>query len=494
MLRGSVALLALVGCGGGSDPAPGGAQPNVLLITLDTVRADYLSVTGSGKANTPRLDAIAAEGAWFTNASSASAVTPVSHASILTGQFQYNHGLRVLHAGSGFRLPASAPSAASVFRAAGYTTGAVHSAFPVSGYFGFDRDFDHFDSFDGALAGKEGGVDGWDVSTLQRRSDDTTQRALKFVEGADAPWFLWIHYWDPHDGAIVPPAEYLRSVPRTPQGQITTDDLYAVEVEYMDEQIGALVDGLRSQGSWDGTVVAITADHGEGLADGTARHGWPFHRVLYQEQIHVPLIVSGPGVPAGGRVTDLVRTVDVAPTLYDLAGVEGPSVDGSTLRSLLNGKADAPRIAYADQVNGYDSNSLIAQKRPQAAFLNSITEWPWKLIWRPHMPEASELFNLQTDALEAHNVIADHPLVVARLLDQLVQRSPWITAPFPVTGDGASGAEGALGALGYATGGGEDGTEALQWAWTCATHFQVREPSAGACPRCGKKMFPVATN
>jgi arylsulfatase A-like enzyme len=491
MLRALVvaSLFGLVGCGGGSGSSSD--APNVLLITLDTFRADYLSASGSDRTRTPNLDGVAAEGAWFANALSASAVTPVSHASILTGRFPYHHGLRVLHAGSGFRLPKEEPTLATAFKAAGYRTGAVHSAFPVSGYFGFDRDFDVFDSFDGALEAKDDGTStGWDVRKLQRRSDETTARALGFVEGGDGPWFLWIHYWDPHDGALVPPAEFMADVPRTAGGQIMVDDLYAAEVEYLDQEFGVLVKGLRTRGMWDDTLVAITADHGEGLSDGLARHGWAFHRLVYQEQLHVPMIVRGPGIPAGGQVAELVRTVDVAPTLLDYAGIEDPSrPDGVTLRPLLEGRADVSRVAYADQINGYDLNSKIAEKLPSGAFLNCVVDWPWKLIWRPHMPQAPELFNLEQDPEERTNLVAQHPERVARLLSDLIERRPWVTEPFPDLGAGADGVGGVLGALGYAEGEAGEGPE---WSWTCLVHAKVRKPNRGPCPRCGKKMFPVA--
>ena len=240
-------------------------------------------------------------------------------------------------------------------------------------------------------------------------------------------------------------------------------------------------------------LVAITSDHGEGLEDGKSRHGWAFHRVLYEEQLHVPLILRGPGIAPGGRVDDLVRTIDIAPTLYDYAGVDAPTVDGRTMRVLLEGRADTARVAYADQVNGYDLNSKIVQRRPQAAFLNSVTEWPWKLIWRPHMPQAAELFDLSSDPGETTNVIAQHPGVVGRLLDDLIERDPWVTRPFPEEGGGAETVTDALGALGYGGGDEDEGSASgPQWRYTCRTHIKLREPEPGSCPRCGKRMFPIA--
>lgn len=212
--------------------------------------------------------------------------------------------------------------------------------------------------------------------------------------------------------------------------------------------------------------------------------------MLYQEQLHVPLIVCGPGVQQKGRVAELVRTVDLVPTLFDYAGVEGPKMDGRTLRPLIEGQQDEARIAYADQVNGYDKNSKIAQRRPTEAFLNSVIEWPWKLIWRPHMPQNAELFNLLDDPEERHNVINQHPKVTMRLLSNLVERDPWVTEPFAEPG--ADSASGALGALGY-TGDGEEGSTAeFEWRWSCLSHSGVRAEQDGKCPQCGNDLFPVA--
>ena len=486
-------LSALTLCLAACSRAPGGGQhPNVLLITLDTTRSDHLDLGQVGAGRSPNLAAIAAEGVWCSNAVSASALTPVSHASILTGEFPYHHGLRVLYAGSGYRLPEDRPTLATAFKAAGYHTGAVHSAFPVSGFFGFDRDFDHFDSFDGAIEKREDGFSGWDVQDLQRRSDETTARALTYLRSTEGPWFLWIHYWDPHDGALVPPREFLAQSAIAGQAHPKVDDLYTVEVEYLDREIGELVTGLRAAGLWEKTLVAITADHGEGLSDGMRRHGWSFHRVLYQEQVHVPLILRGPTIPKGGRVDALVRTVDIAPTLLDYSGVPGPRSDGRSLRPLLEGRADSSRIAYADQVNAYDRNSRVAQRRPKAAFLNSIIDWPWKLIWRPHMPGSSELFNLEEDPEERTNRITEHAEIVQRLLADLIERDPWVTAPFPDQGAGRAGVSSALGALGY---GGADEGEAPPagpvWHYTCQRHPDLREAAPGRCPRCGRPLFPI---
>ena len=246
-------LISLTSCGGSKEP-------NVLLITMDTTRADYLSTYGSEVTQTPHLDALADRGARFDMALSASAVTPVSHATIMTGLFPYEHGLRVLSAAGGYKLPEDVPTLATTLKARGYKTIAVHSAFPVSGHFGFDHGFDVFESFDIEIQRTNTVQDRWDVSKGQRRSDETTALALSELSDLDGPFFMWIHYWDPHDPIILPPAEYL------PEGELSgrNVEIYAGEVEYLDSQIGALVEGMRERDVFDNTMVCVTSDHGDG--------------------------------------------------------------------------------------------------------------------------------------------------------------------------------------------------------------------------------------
>ena len=127
---------------------------------------------------------------------------------------------------------------------------------------------------------------------------------------------------------------------------------------------------MRERELFDNTMVCVTSDHGEGLNDGLALHGWFSHRILYQEQIHVPLLVSGPGIEPGRSSRAMVRTADIPATLYDYLNVPPPGRScGVSLRPLIEGSPDAPRIAYADQINGFDYNARMVERRPQAKFL-----------------------------------------------------------------------------------------------------------------------------
>ncbi len=484
------AALTLTSCGTESTDPP--AQ-NVLLVTLDTVRADYLSSYGHPGGLTPQFDRLASEGTRFDLCVSSSAVTPVSHATILTGRYPQNHGLRVLSADGGYRLPADVPTLAGLFKKKGYSTAAVHSSFAVSAWFGFDRSFDHFDSFDSTVEIDEHGAK-WDEAH-QRRADDTTDRVLALLEDLPEPWFVWIHYWDPHDPTVVPPDEFLpEDIPRYTkapyEGRVKrTDQQYGEELRYVDEQFGRVITNLQERGRYDDTTVIVTSDHGEGLTDGEERHDWSFHRILYQEQIHVPLIVKAP-IGQGTTVDSLVRTADIFPTLLELCDLPVPGeFDGASLCGLMNQVEEAPRFAYADQINGYDFNAKMLAKRPHADFLYCAMDRDWKLIYRPNFPEMTELYSLRTDADELHNVAKENPEQVERLLAQLARDEGWVTAP--LTGGEPPSKESLeiLEKLGYTVGSSEAAFDA-RWGWRCPGSETIHDEK-GVCEESGLPMIPV---
>ena len=458
-----------------------GPRPHVILVTLDTVRADYFGCLGRPGDVTPHFDALAAEGALFELAVSSSAVTPVSHASILTGQYQQNHGLRVLMGTGGFRLDESVPTLTTRLKNSGYRTAAVHSAFPVSKFFGFHHGFDHFDSVDSARVG-----DGWDTHSAQRRSDDTTERVLALLEKTKDPLFIWIHYWDPHDAILVPPDEYLPpNTPRNEDGRVLpSGELYEAELRYTDKQFGRLVASLKERGIYDDTLFVVVSDHGEGLEDGLERHGWYYHRILYQEQIHIPLIVKPPTAlttKPGVRVPELVRTVDIYPTVLDYLGLEHRPIDGRSLRPLIEGLPDRPRTAYADQINLWDQNAGMLVRRPQAAFLHVAMEGTWKLIYRPTDPESSELYDVGKDPLEMNNLFDTEREQVHRLARQLVDHRGWVRDPLPPD-ESASPAEQAdamkaLEGLGYLGTDGAIESRPELWKWYDAVSREIHPES-----------------
>ena len=475
--------LALAACG--QQPK----RPNVLLVTLDTTRVDFLSCYGGPALNTPTLDALAARGVRCDDAYVSASVTPVSHATIMTGRDNPEHGLRVLSGLSGYSLPAHVPTLATTLKEAGWNTAGIHSAFPVSGYFGFQRGFDRFESFDGVLKTSQAGTMSWDLQKLQRRSDETTSMVLDELARDERPFFLWIHYWDPHDPVKLPPAENLPpSLPRDASGLLLpTRELYAAEVAYVDLQFARVLQDLEQRGELDDTIVVVVADHGEGLGD----HGWDYHRILYQEQVRTPLIIAGPGVPRA-VLEQTVRSADIAPTIWDLVDVVQPEGgSGRSLRPLWNGEETASRSAFMDQINGYDLNAKMVEARPQDAFLYGVVDAGWKLIWRPHMPDASELYELRADPREARNLYASERAQVVRLQKLLAARGGFVTAPFPPElGGDAAAVRAALAGLGYA-GGASEYLDA-RWAWFCPDHPAARETEPLPCRRCGSAPLLVS--
>jgi len=417
----------LWGCG--SSPGPR-SLPNVLLITLDTTRADRLGCYGYELDTTPRMDALAEQGVLFERAIAQASVTPVSHAAIFTGLYPYKNGLRLMHGNIGHRMHPGVPTLASHLESIGYRTAAFIGALPCSTRFGLDLGFEHFDDpftggdHAGASVDSQGIVS---TGKAQRTARATNERIFEWLEGTDtsSALFLWAHYFDPHDPHVVPEdPEALRRFP--PRGASRRDRLlrlYDQEVRYMDEHAGGLVDRFRT---FDRPlVVAIVGDHGEGLGD----HDWWSHGILYQEQLRVPMILSGEGIPAGVRVPSLVRTVDLAPTLLGVIG-EDPrrafeELDGVDLGPLVRGETgDLGLDAYAESVavgmRYLHRPQNRRQRKPDELY--TLVEGRFKYIFHRREPEASELYDLDSDPGEQHDLRAREPELAARFERELRER------------------------------------------------------------------------
>ncbi len=425
---------------------------NVILVTLDTVRADHLGCYGRAGNPTPTMDRLAREGVKFDLAISQAAITPVSHASILSGRNPQGHGLRVLHAQTGYRLPDTVPTLATILQASGWNTAAFLSSFTVSEHFGLQRGFDVFDTGLSTAPSQLIAPDGkgfwkWDVGSNQRRSDATTDKALEWLQEVREPYFLWVHYWDPHDPLILPPRDVMDRFP--PSGEERDQKrmaIYDSEIHFVDLQLQRLIAALEASGRADSTMVVLTADHGQGLGE----HGWWAHRLLYQEQIHIPLIVKIPGGPSGVTVRTLARSIDIFPTVLQTLGLAvPPGIDGEDLLELIGEGPRKPRRAYADALNLYDLNSWLVQKRrPNDDLLYSVIEYPWKLIYRSLRPDESELYNLESDPDEAINLYSSETGEANRLIEALHELGGFVNQPF---GDGEGDPEAIerLRALGY---------------------------------------------
>jgi len=437
---GLILLLAIFGCREVPEPPlVTGNGLNVVLITLDTTRADHLGCYGYAKDTSPNLDALARQGVLFERAISSAAVTPVSHASILTGLHPYSHGLRVLHGLEENTLSTSNPTLAEILGASGYQTGAFVSAFPSGSRFGLDRGFQTFDE-DYARPGSSPPVRSSGIVETglnQRRADETTDRALRWLEGVEGPFLLWAHYFDPHDARLLPPRSYLQQF-RRPEGSVQDwlRELYDLEIGFMDREIGRLLSVLRSAGRRESTIVVVVSDHGEGLGD----HGWWTHGVLYEEQIHVPLIIAGPGAVAGSRNDALVRTIDIVPTILDWLEFHPSvveSVEGRSLLGAVRGQQAIPRlVAYADSLNVLTYRPWKGWADEKDEMLFAVSDGEWKYIHHRNREQESELYNLVEDPGETTNLIAERS-DIARLMRKNLEERAELSTSAPDT-DGMS--------------------------------------------------------
>jgi arylsulfatase A-like enzyme/Flp pilus assembly protein TadD len=398
--------------------APVGSGPNVLLVTIDTLRADHVGVYGAAYAATPNLDRLGAEGVRFETAIASSPLTLPSHASILTGR--YPPGVGVRHNGV-YRLAESAESVAERLRAAGYDTGAFVSAFVLAARFGLAQGFDHYDADTSLEYSGPGGY-------LERRADAVTDRAISWLASAERPFFLWIHYYDPHARYRPPPPFTERFAERPYDG----------EVAYVDAEFGRLLKGLRDSGELDRTFVIATSDHGESLGE----HGEPDHGyTLYDAVLRVPLLLRGPGLPSGKVVGELVRGVDIAPTLLALLDLEPLSQsDGVSLEPLWRDAGTPPGPAYAETLApelelGW--SPLYAVRTPRFHYVRAP---------RP------ELYEVSSDPRQRRNLLEHDPQRAKQIADELDAQIDAILAQAVEEQSGALDPETRerLNALGYA--------------------------------------------
>ena len=389
-LLGTLTFLSLFVSAVGLRPAPGAPAPaaaprGVLLVTIDTLRADRVGAYGHGAARTPVLDALAARGVRFADATAHAPLTHPSHAAIMTGRYPGAFGIRL----NGMTpLPDEAVTVAERFRAAGYDTGAVVASVILDEAYGMSQGFASYDDRISAAPG--GSLIA--LSELQRRAGDVTDRALAWLARRRAKpegWFLWVHYYDPHT-----PYD-------SPQVDRAIGDPYDREVAYVDRELGRLLKGIDPAS----TLVAVTSDHGEGLGDhGESDHGY----FIYDSTLRVPLIIAGPGV-SPRVVEEQVRSIDIAPTLLDVAGVGTVgTVDGQSLRGLMNGhaRADVPP-SYAE--------SWYPKLHFGWSELRSLRVGEWKHIAAPK----PELYDLRVDPGEAKNVIGSRGSVAGRMAADL---------------------------------------------------------------------------
>ena len=369
-------LLAVVAVVAAEPAAAAPRRParNLLIITLDTTRADHLSAYGGREAKTPVLERLAREGTRFEYAFAAAPVTLPSHASLFTGLYPTAHGIRN---NGNFRLEAGALTLAEALRAQRFTNGAVIGSQVLDSRYGLDQGFDDYDD---QLPPEER------VKTLftERSATEVANRGIDWLrQRGEERWFLWLHFFDPHF-EYRPPEPFKTEYAGHP---------YDGEIAYADREVGRVLEALRERGQLDTTLVVVTSDHGEGLGD----HGESSHGLfVYDATMRVPLLLRHPGsVPAGRVVAPLVRLIDVFPTALDLLSLPpaAPGIHGVTLRPLLEGKQDPPRKAWLE--------SWLPRLNYGWSELTGVREAAWKYIRAPR----SELYAVESDRQEARNVI-----------------------------------------------------------------------------------------
>ncbi len=462
-----LALLLAVSACSGREPDP---FRHLVLISLDTTRADHLGCYGGSRVPTPRIDQLAREGILFEQAAVPAPSTLASHASLFTGLPPRAHGVPR----NGFRVPAQLSTLAEMLRDAGFETAGFASSFALESRFGLDQGFEHWDEAFDLLA--SGDLDGFDQN--QRRAEQVTDAALAFLDGGAHPaprkagesrrLFLFVHYFDPHvpydppppwnrsalrengirraglrqlhDSVSIhyirqglpPPARYqmhrdgltreiLESADGSPVGRdAELAALYAGEIAYMDAHVGRLLDGLERRGILGQALVVLVGDHGESFWEHADY--WNHGLWVYETTIRVPLLFRLPdGRGAGRRVGRPVSSLDVLPTLLELLRLPAPpGLPGQSLaRTFSGGKPRLlPVVSEATQPLG----AIEAGRRwPNELKPSSLRLGRYKLIRAPYL-EREELYDLRADPGETRDLLRAPSEAASRLREELLER------------------------------------------------------------------------
>ena len=390
----------------GARPADraSGRQPDLVLITIDTLRADHLGCYGYRQIETPNLDALAASGSRFSQAYTPVPITLPAHTAIMTGRYPMGTGV---HDFSGNKLPRDTATLATVLSGKGYETAAFVSAAVLDSRFGLNTGFDeYYDHFDFSR------LDESNLDLIERPGDQTVDRALEWLRqrnraaNPQKPFFLWVHLYDPHF-PYNPPEPYATRYHDRP---------YDGEIAFADAQAGRLLAYLRDQRRFDSAVVVVAGDHGEGLGEhGETNHGF----FIYNSTLHVPLIVRIPGLTPGLVQSD-ASLIDVMPTVLDAlkigipAGVQGRSLMGDMQRRSSPG--EPPRELYAE--------TYLPLLHFRWSNLRGIQVQGLKYIDAPR----PELYDLHADPGELKDLIGQRPAVArelhAKLLSLVSRNTP----------------------------------------------------------------------
>ncbi|MEW6381748.1 MAG: tetratricopeptide repeat protein [bacterium] len=350
---------------------------NLLLITIDTLRADHLGCYGYQQIKTPTLDALAAQGVMFRQAITPAPITLPAHSSIMTGLYPIQHGVRN---NGNFILGKDARTLAEIMKEHGFQTAACIGAFVLDSIFGLDQGFDFYEDRLPAR-GKP-----TEILYNERKAEEITRLGLSWLqEHGGEKFFLWLHYFDPH-ALYSPPAPFAHSYQKCP---------YDGEIAYTDQCLGDLLKEMEKMGLTDRTIIILTADHGESLGE----HGEATHAIfIYESTTRVPLIIKGPGglLPGGKSIQAMVSTVDILPTVLELYGFGTiPELAGKSLLPLIR-----------NQAAEVHKEILLESLSPELNFgwsrLEGIRRPDWKYIQAPR----PELYRLTEDSGEMKNLAA----------------------------------------------------------------------------------------
>ncbi len=387
--RRTVCLCIALSAAFGLAQTPNEAAPNVVLITIDTLRADHLGCYGYKEIKTPNIDALAADGARFTRAFTVVPVTLPSHSAMLTGTYPMLSGM---HDFSANKLNPEQPTLATVLKQAGYATGAVVAAAVLDSRFGLNHGFDfYYDHFDFSR------LDEANLDEMERPGNLVADQVLEWLgNNSQKKFFVWMHLYDPHF-PYRPPEPYIHEY---------ADHPYDGEIAFADEQVGRLLRFLKEKNLYQNTVIMLSGDHGEGLGEhGEKTHGF----FIYNATMHVPLIIHLPGKPVELTVDDPVSLVDLMPTALAAVGVDIPSqVQGRNLLPALRGeKAGSGRTVYGE--------TFLPRIHFNWSELRGAENVKYHFIDAPR----PELYDLAKDPGELHNLFADKKAVAGEMRAQL---------------------------------------------------------------------------
>jgi arylsulfatase A-like enzyme len=408
-----VVVVAVPAVGAVVGPPP---PQGLVIVTLDTTRADRLPAYGFASVATPALDRLAREGVVFDQTVSVAPLTLTAHTSLFTGLYPPHHGVRD---NADRPLSSDRSTLAKMLHARGFRTAAFVGSRVLAPDRGLAQGFDVY---------SDGSVDsGRGLGKLRRPANEVVDQAVAWLDaGGSAPFFLWVHLYDAHAPQTLPD-DYRR---------VYGGDLYAGAIAFADTQLGRLIAALDRTHGLDRIVTVVAADHGESLGDhGEAEHGI----FLYESVLHVPLIVRAPGFTPR-RVAGLTSLVDVVPTVRDLFGMATVPGDGVSLVPALRGRADVPeRSVYAE--------SLYALRFGWSP-LRVLRDGRFKLIDAPR----PELYDLDTDPFEEHDLSAERQALVAAMRAGLKGLAGDVDASGPRAADVSPEVRARLAALGYTSG------------------------------------------